>query len=315
MKTRAPQTHPPGPRLTALLATALVSAAVALGPASAVAQPAAEAAPASPPEAHWHPTLDGALAAAAGERYILVDLYAEWCGWCKKMDAEVFSTASFAGFATDYVLLRVDVEDGGEGAWLQERLGVRGLPTLAILGPDLAQVGQVRGFKQEQLLTLNVLRHVAAYEAQRAKLDAMVAGDDRQQQLAAADELRRLKAGRPAAEAYRKAAQAEGWSAEQRLEIAFATAESLRLARDHAGAQAELAHARGLLDASRLDDDARSRTAERLDLAALRLADELGDCQQLEALESFVHERQASTLIGAAKSRLDDLKAEAFGCS
>lgn len=302
-------------RRTPAVAVALAAALVAGLPLAAAATPA-EKPTGKSAEAVWHTGLDAALAAAAaGDRYLLVDLYADWCVWCKRMDAQVFSTAGFADFAADYVLLRVDVEDGGEGSWLQDRLGARSLPTLAILGPDLALVGKVPGFQQQPLLELAVGRHVSAYERQRAEVDAALAGDDPQDHLEAADKLRRLQAGRAAADAYRKAVASGSWSDEERLRIALATADALRLARDYEAAGGELARARGLLAAAELDDAERADASGLLDYAALRLAEELEECQQLAALESFVHDRRSSPLLGQAKDRLDHLKQEAFGCS
>ncbi|HMB55294.1 MAG TPA: thioredoxin family protein [Thermoanaerobaculia bacterium] len=305
--------HQPS-RPTFLLAT-LLTLVASLLPFAAAATPDS-ATDGAATEAVWHTELDPALAAAAGDdRYLIVDLYAEWCGWCKRMDAQVFSTPSFAEFAADYVLLRVDVEDQGEGTWLQYRLGANSLPTLAVLAPDMALVGLVQGFRPEAILLSAIESHVAGYETKRAGLDAAVAGGTLQERLEAAERLRQMQAGAAAADAFRKVAGDDSWSLVERLRIAVATADSLRLARRYADADAELERARRLLAAGQLDDDARDDTAGLLDIAALTLAEELEDCQKLAALEDFVHDRTASPLIGQARDRLDHLKSEDFGCS
>ena len=58
-------------------------------------------APASPLAAMtWHTDAKQAEALAAeGDRLIVVDLYAEWCTWCKVLDEQVFSSKPFEAFA------------------------------------------------------------------------------------------------------------------------------------------------------------------------------------------------------------------------
>src|SRR3990172_13240993 len=84
--------------------------------------------------ASWHQKLAPALSEAqSSNRLVLVDLYAQWCGWCKRLEREVFATAKFQAAARDFVLLRVDVEDGGEGSRIQARYEAETLPTTLIL--------------------------------------------------------------------------------------------------------------------------------------------------------------------------------------
>ena len=48
-------------------------------------------------EVKWT-TFDKVLeeAKAGNKKFILVDLYTDWCGWCKKMDENVFNEASIS---------------------------------------------------------------------------------------------------------------------------------------------------------------------------------------------------------------------------
>ena len=48
---------------------------------------------AGPSWARWDA---GLQAAAAGKRYVLVDVYTDWCGWCKVMDKNTFSEPNVA---------------------------------------------------------------------------------------------------------------------------------------------------------------------------------------------------------------------------
>jgi len=296
-----------------------LSFASTLGLAAALvcALPAAAGGTETSPGPRWHDQLEPALAAAAeGGRYVLVDLYADWCGWCKKLEREVFSTPEFSTFAADYVLLRVDVEDGGEGTWLQHRLGVTTLPTLAIVDAKLARVGTVSGFKPQPLMALAIERTVSGYEAIRAEVDRQLASGDAEQVMEAAERLRGLQAGADAAAAYRRALDLQAPAGVERVRLTAALVDSLRLARDYPAADAELRRARRLLAAAEAGDRQRGHAEELLDVAALRLAEDLSDCQRLAALESFVRDRSASPLANQARHRLDDLKTDSeLDCS
>jgi thioredoxin-related protein len=64
---------------------------------------------------------------------IFVDLFAQWCGWCHRFEAEVF-------------LLRLDTEDGNEGTRLAQRFNVSSLPTFLVLTSDMTLAGIIRGY-------------------------------------------------------------------------------------------------------------------------------------------------------------------------
>jgi thioredoxin-related protein len=77
---------------------------------------------------------------------ILVDMFAQWCGWCHRFEKEVFPAQVFQDATQDMVLLRLDTEDRGEGTRLAQRFGITSLPTFLILAPDLSIAGMIRGY-------------------------------------------------------------------------------------------------------------------------------------------------------------------------
>ena len=95
----------------------------------------------------WIKSVSGAQAAAkARNQMIFVDLFAQWCGWCHKFEADVVPTEAFKKATKDMVLLRVDTEDRGEGTKLAQRFQIATLPTFLILNHDLSMAGEIRGY-------------------------------------------------------------------------------------------------------------------------------------------------------------------------
>lgn len=98
---------------------------------------------------------------------ILVDMFANWCGWCHRFEREVFPAAAFQEATKDVVLLRLDTEDGKEGTQFARKYGVTQLPTFLLLDGDLAVAGTIRGYAPAP-------QFVKMLNEQRAKHNAFV---------------------------------------------------------------------------------------------------------------------------------------------
>ena len=69
----------------------------------------------------WVTDFNKALSEAKqSSKPIFVDVYAEWCTWCHKLDKEVYSDPKFKEYTKNYVLARIDSEDGGLGSSCRE---------------------------------------------------------------------------------------------------------------------------------------------------------------------------------------------------
>jgi thioredoxin-related protein len=109
----------------------------------------------------WTRSLAGATRQAkAGDKLIFVDLFADWCGWCHKMEQEVFPSETFQNATDDMVLLRLNTEDGAEGTKLARTFNVVSLPTFLVLTPDMVIAGVLKGYAptNEFVNTLKITR-------------------------------------------------------------------------------------------------------------------------------------------------------------
>ncbi len=104
--------------------------------------------------AGWEDDYAKALAKAKTEKkMVLLDFTgSDWCGWCVKLDKEVFSKTEFKTYAKDnLVLVDLDFPRGKQQSKmlkeqnekLQKEFGIRGFPTIIVLNPEGQKVGQL----------------------------------------------------------------------------------------------------------------------------------------------------------------------------
>ena len=128
----------------------------------------------------WLKSVAAAQKAAAEKKsYIFVDLWADWCGWCKRFEQEVFPTEAFQNATDDMVLLRLNTEDGGEGTQFATKFSVRTLPTFLVLAPDMSVAGVIRGYApaKEFVASLEQVEKQNEEFRKRAKDEASIAND------------------------------------------------------------------------------------------------------------------------------------------
>src|SRR6266851_2279433 len=82
----------------------------------------------------WQRDLNRAFDVAKAEgKLIVVDVYTDWCGWCKKMDKTVYADPAVVALSRRQVFVKVNAEDRDQGQAFARQMGVSGYPTTIIL--------------------------------------------------------------------------------------------------------------------------------------------------------------------------------------
>ncbi len=95
----------------------------------------------------WETSWDKAFKRAQREnKAVLIDFYADWCVWCRRLDATTYRDPKVVGFLSDRVVpLKLNV-DGGEGRSMASKYHVDGLPTIVILSASGREIGRIPGY-------------------------------------------------------------------------------------------------------------------------------------------------------------------------
>lgn len=102
----------------------------------------------------WNETL---AKAKADNKYIFVDCYTDWCGWCKVMDKQTMPDPTVSALITSkFIPVKMEMEHG-EGAKLAMKYGVSAFPSFLFFSPDGKLIYCSVGYQQtaDFIKTLN----------------------------------------------------------------------------------------------------------------------------------------------------------------
>ena len=108
-------------------------------------------------EREWLTDVPKALDRAKAEKkVVLLDFTgSDWCGWCKRLDKEVFSTSEFKEYAAKNLVLvevdfpnqkKLDPELKKANGALKNKYNVNGFPTLVVLNGEGKEIGRQVGY-------------------------------------------------------------------------------------------------------------------------------------------------------------------------
>lgn len=109
-------------------------------------KPTAKPAPAEK-EVKFTTNVKNAMAQAAKQKkLVMVDVYTDWCGWCKRLDKDVYTNQDVIGkVQKSFVALKVNPEKADKA--FVDKYGVRGYPTILFLDAKGKEVHRIVGYK------------------------------------------------------------------------------------------------------------------------------------------------------------------------
>lgn len=118
----------------------------------------------------WQKNYDSALEQAKKDKkLVLVDIYTDWCGWCRKLDHDTYSDKDVqAKLAKDFIAVKINPEKSSAGQKLQQQLGARGYPFLAFVNADGKMISQIGGYVNAATF-LKQLEQVSQPDSAKAK--------------------------------------------------------------------------------------------------------------------------------------------------
>ncbi len=153
-------------RTALLLALLLAASGVAAQDASIIPDDAPE----------WKPIETAVAEAKTGEKTLLLHGYAAWCGWCGRLDTDVYTDDTIQAYLdANFEVARLDIENREPieffdyrlpTAWLASGLGITSTPTTIFMDPQTGEViTRLPGYADAETF-LFALRYVreGAYE-------------------------------------------------------------------------------------------------------------------------------------------------------
>jgi thioredoxin-related protein len=107
-------------------------------------------------DTRWYPFNDGLETATKENKKILMDVYTDWCAWCKRMDKDVYAQNEVKVLLNKFfVLVKLNAESNNEAAYneqtmtetmLAQELGVDGYPSTIFFLPNGEVITAVPGY-------------------------------------------------------------------------------------------------------------------------------------------------------------------------
>lgn len=128
----------------------------------------------------WKKLGDGAALAIKTNKKVLIDVYTDWCGWCKKMDADVYTDSSVIGYINEFfVPIKVNAESSNKHevngkpiteAEIARAYGVRGYPTTVFARSNGSMITVLPGYVSSATF-LQVLKYIGGEHYLKMKFD------------------------------------------------------------------------------------------------------------------------------------------------
>ena len=98
-------------------------------------------------EIKWEKDLASAMKKAKDKNLpIMIDVYTDWCTWCKELDKNTYSHKEVIDMAKKMVAVKLNPETSKEGAEVAQKYGVQGFPTILFINADGLILENIGGY-------------------------------------------------------------------------------------------------------------------------------------------------------------------------
>lgn len=132
----------------------------------------------APEEVKWTNFDKGLEASKAQNKKIVIDVYTDWCGWCKKMDASTYKNSEVEKYIADnFIAVKLNAESPEKASFMGENyteqqlaqgFGVTGFPSTIFFDEKQQPITVVPGYLDDKQF-LNILKFIneGAYKNQK----------------------------------------------------------------------------------------------------------------------------------------------------
>lgn len=113
---------------------------------------AAPAAATDSPGLQWtHDLKQAKEDAKAAQKYVLVDVYTDWCRWCKELDKTTYQDSNVVQLLNkSFVCVKLNAETEKQGRQARTEYKVEGFPWILVLNPDGSLRGKIGGYEEAE---------------------------------------------------------------------------------------------------------------------------------------------------------------------
>ncbi|QDH80451.1 DUF255 domain-containing protein [Echinicola soli] len=113
------------------------------------------------PEIKWHSFQEATALNEEIPKMLIVDVYTDWCGWCKKMDKETFTDEQVISYLNEnFYAVKLDAENNGEKfefkgqeyteASMAKAMRVSSYPNFVIIDSAMENITQLPGYRKPE---------------------------------------------------------------------------------------------------------------------------------------------------------------------
>lgn len=112
----------------------------------------------------WSHSLKSALIKARSDhKLVMLDIYTDWCYWCKRLDSDVYPQSVVVKAARQVIPVKLNAETTQEGRAAAARYEVTGYPTVLFLDGQGQVVGRIGGYEPAANFAADVNHIVMEY--------------------------------------------------------------------------------------------------------------------------------------------------------